>query len=170
MKNIKLDNLLMPSQILSYDTDEICNSSDVEDLHKALVSADHFLNIFGLARNRIYNALQNKMPKGEQMSLDFGAYTYEIVQSVKKNFISDFGKDTETEAQFLEDNGLGFLVTREEKIVNTVKIDNTKKKKLYQKNQLPEFIASHYSFEEESNLKVLEPKVIVKQTSTEEEE
>lgn len=105
------------------------------------------------------------MCKMEQLSLDFGAYTYEVKKEVKRKFNNDFAT-AEDEAKLLEDFGFNQFVSRTEEVVNKLKIDRTNLKKAYEKNTLPEAVSSHYKFDEEVKLNVLDPKEI---TTTKEE-
>ncbi len=148
-------------ELTPYAKEEVRDAASKEELHEVLFSLDHFLNAIGQIRHEVFISLQKKMANNEQLSLDFGAYTYEIKNEVKRKFNNDFA-DVEAEAKFLEDHGFPSFVTRTEETVNTVKINRAQVKKAYEKNMFPEVIASHYTINEEAKLDVRKPKEIVK--------
>ena len=162
---MKITKFKTSEELKSYAKPEVRDAASKEELHEALFSLDHFLNAIGQIRHDVFVSLQEKMANNEQLSLDFGAYTYEIKNEVKRKFNNDFAS-TEDEAKFLEDHGFPSFVTRKEETVNTVKINRAQVKKAYEKNMFPEVIASHYKIDEETKLDVRKPKEIVK---TEEE-
>lgn len=158
---MKITKLKRLPELSPYEFEETRQVASKEELHEVLLALDQYLNTIGKLRQSVYVSLQEKMAKHEQLSLDFGAYTYEIKNEVKRKFNNDFAS-TEDEAKFLEDHGFPAFVTRKEETVNTVKINRAQVKKAYEKNMFPEVIASHYKIDEETNLKVCDPVEIVK--------
>ena len=159
---MKITKLKRLNELSPYELQETRDNATKEELHEVLLALDQYLNTIGKIRSSVFASLQDKMAKSEQLSLDFGAYTYEIKNEVKRKFNNDFA-DVEAEAKFLEDHGFPSFVTRTEETVNTVKINRAQVKKAYEKNMFPEVIASHYKIDEETNLKVLEPKPLPKE-------
>ena len=159
---MKITKLKRLNELSPYELQETRDNATKEELHEVLLALDQYLNTIGKIRSSVFASLQDKMAKSEQLSLDFGAYTYEIKNEVKRKFNNDFA-DVEAEAKFLEDHGFPSFVTRTEETVNTVKINRAQVKKAYEKNMFPEVIASHYKIDEETNLKVLEPKLLPKE-------
>jgi hypothetical protein len=159
---MKITKLKRLNELSPYELQETRDNATKEELHEVLLALDQYLNTIGKIRSSVFSSLQDKMAKSEQLSLDFGAYTYEIKNEVKRKFNNDFA-DVESEAKFLEDHGFPSFVTRTEETVNTVKINRAQVKKAYEKNMFPEVIASHYKIDEETNLKVLEPKPLPKE-------
>lgn len=159
---MKITKLKRLNELSPYELQETRDNATKEELHEVLLALDQYLNTIGKIRSSVFASLQDKMAKSEQLSLDFGAYTYEIKNEVKRKFNNDFA-DVEAEAKFLEDHGFPSFVTRTEETVNTVKINRAQVKKAYEKNMFPEVIASHYTIDEETNLKVLEPKLLPKE-------
>lgn len=153
---MRITKLKRLNELSPYEIEETRENATKEELHEALLAFDQYLNTLGKIRQLVYVSLQEKMSKSEQLTLDFGAYTYEIKNEVKRKFNNDFA-DVEAEAKFLEDHGFPSFVTRKEETVNTVKINRAQVKKAYEKNMFPEVIASHYSIAEETNLKVCDP-------------
>ncbi len=158
---MKITKLKRLPELSPYENEETRDAASKEELHEVLLALDQYLNAIGNLRQDVYLSLQDKMAKHEQLSLDFGAYTYEIKNEVKRKFNNDFA-DVEAEAKFLEDHGFPSFVTRTEETVNTVKINRAQVKKAYEKNMFPEVIASHYTIDEETKLDVRKPKEIVK--------
>ena len=164
---MKITKLKKLNELSPYEMEETRESATKEELHEVLLTLDQYLNTLGKIRTAVFNSLQDKMSKGEQLSLDFGAYTFEVKNEVKHNFNNDFDS-IEDEATFLENHGFNSFVTRKEETVNTVKVNRTQIRKAYEHNKLPELIASHYSVNEKSSLKVCKPKAIVKAKEEEE--
>jgi hypothetical protein len=160
---MKVTKFKTSEELKPYAKPEVRDAASKEELHEALFSLDHFLNAIGQIRHDVFVSLQEKMANNEQLSLDFGAYTYAVKKEVKRNFDNDFSS-VEEEAKFLEDNGFAAFVSRREETVNTVKVIRDKVKKAYQKNSMPESVASHYSFSEKSRVKVCKPKAITSST------
>jgi hypothetical protein len=158
---MKITKLKRLPELSPYENEETRDAASKEELHEVLLALDQYLNTIGKIRQDVYISLQDKMSKHEQLSLDFGAYTYEIKNEVKRKFNNDFA-DVEAEAKFLEDHGFPAFVTRKEETVNTVKINRAQVKKAYEKNMFPEVIASHYKIDEEVKLNVCDPVEIVK--------
>ena len=158
---MKITKLKKSEELTPYVKEEVRDAASKEELHVVLFSLDHFLNALGKLRHDVFVSLQKKMANNEQLSLDFGAYTYEIKNEVKRKFNNDFA-DIEAEAKFLEDHGFPSFVTRTEETVSTVKVNRAQVKKAYEKNMFPEVIASHYSQSEETKLDIRKPKEIVK--------
>lgn len=158
---MKITKLKRIPELTPYEMEETRHNASKEELHEVLLALDKYLNTLGSLRQDVYNSLQDKMIKGEQLSLDFGAYTYEVKNEVKRKFNNDF-TSTEDEASFLENHGFGSFVTRKEETITTVKVDRSQVKKAYEKNKLPELIASHYSVSEDVKLKVCDPVEIPK--------
>lgn len=159
---MRITTLKKLNEISPFESEEVRDAATKEELHEVLLALDKYLNTLGKIRQDVSTSLQNKMAKSEQLTLDFGAYTYEVKNEVKRKFNNDFDS-TEDEAKFLEDYGFSSFVSRDEKTVNTVKVNRAQLKKAYEKNVLPEVIASHYSMDEETSLKVAEPKLIAKE-------
>jgi hypothetical protein len=153
---MKVTKLKKSEELTPYAKEEVREAASKEELHEVLFSLDHFLNAIGKIRQDVFISLQNKMAKSEQLSLDFGSYTYEIKNEVKHKFNNDFSS-IEDEAKFLEDHGFASLVTRTEETVNTVKVNRNQVKKAFNKNMFPEVIASHYSNSEETKLSLRPP-------------
>lgn len=153
---MRITKLKRLNELSPYEIEETRENATKEELHEALLAFDQYLNTLGKIRQLVYVSLQEKMSKSEQLTLDFGAYTYEIKNEVKRKFNNDFA-DVEAEAKFLEDHGFPSFVTRKEETVNTVKINRAQVKKAYEKNMFPEVVASHYKIDEETNLKVCDP-------------
>lgn len=158
---MRITKLKKLNELAPYEMEETRDAASKEELHEALLALDQYLNTIGKIRQAVYVSLQGKMAKHEQLTLDFGAYTYEVKKEVKRKFNNDFAS-TEDEAKFLEDNGFASLVTRTEETVNTVKVNRAQVKKAYEKNSMPESVASHYNFTEEENVKVCDPVLIQK--------
>ena len=158
---MKITTLKRLNEISPYENEETRDNATKEELHEVLLALDKYLNTLGKIRQEVSVSLQSKMAKSEQLTLDFGAYTYEVKNEVKRKFNNDFDS-TEDEAKFLEDMGFPAFVTRKEETVNTVKVNRAQLKKAFEKNTLPESIASHYSIDEETSLKVAKPKLIAK--------
>lgn len=158
---MRVNKLKKLNELSPYEIEETRDAASKEELHEVLLTLDQYLNTIGKIRQAVYVSLQNKMAKSEQLSLDFGAYTYEIKNEVKRKFNNDF-TSTEDEAKFLEDHGFPSFVTRTEETVNTVKINRAQVKKAYEKNMFPEVIASHYKIDEEVKLNVCDPVETVK--------
>ena len=118
MKITKLKNL---NELSAYQAEQTRNDASKEELHEALLAFDQYLNTLGKIRQLVFISLQDKMCKMEQLSLDFGAYTYEVKKEVKKKFLNDFSS-IEDEAKLLEDFGFSGFVTRKEEVVNTTKV------------------------------------------------
>lgn len=163
---MRINKLKDFKELATYQSAEAREAASKEELHEALVSFDQYITALSNARKEVFYSLQDKMCKSEQLSLDFGAYTYEVKKEVKKKFLNDFAT-TEDEAKLLEDLGFDQFVSRTEEVVNKLKIDRTNLKKAYLKNTLPEAVSSHYKFDEETKLNVLDPKEIT--VTTEEE-
>ncbi len=153
---MRITKLKRLNELSPYEIEETRENATKEELHEALLAFDQYLNTLGKIRQLVYVSLQEKMSKSEQLTLDFGAYTYEIKNEVKRKFNNDFA-DVEAEAKFLEDHGFPSFVTRKEETVNTVKINRAQVKKAYEKNMFPEVVAAHYKIDEETNLKVCDP-------------
>lgn len=158
---MKVTKFKTSEELKPYGREEVRDAASKEELHEVLFSLDHFLNTIGKLRQEVYLSLQDKMAKSEQISLDFGAYTYEAKKEVKHKFNNDFAS-IEEEAKFLEDHGFPAFVTRKEETVNTVKVNRAQVKKAYEKNMFPEVIASHYSQSEETKLTLCPPVKTVK--------
>ena len=158
---MRITKLKMMPELVPYQKEEVRDNATKEELHEVLVAVDKYLNALGDFKQSVKVSLQNKMAKSEQLSLDFGAYTYEVKNEVKHKFNNDFDS-TEDEAKFLEDYGFSSFVSRDEKTVNTVKVNRAQLKKAFEKNTLPEVVASHYSMDEEISLKIEKPKEISK--------
>ena len=158
---MKITKLKRLPELSPYEYEETRDAASKEELHEVLLALDQYLNTIGKIRQAVYSSLQDKMCKNEQLTLDFGAYTYEVKKEVKRKFNNDFAS-TEDEAKFLEDNGFASLVTRTEETINTVKVNRAQVKKAYEKNSMPESVASHYNFTEEENVKVCDPVLIQK--------
>jgi hypothetical protein len=158
---MKVTKFKTSEELKPYAKPEVRDAASKEELHEALFSLDHFLNAIGQIRHDVFVSLQEKMANNEQLSLDFGAYTYEIKNEVKRKFNNDFAS-IEDEAKFLEDHGFPSFVTRTEETVNTVKVNRAQVKKAYEKNMFPEVIASHYSKSEEAKLNLRPPVKTVK--------
>ena len=159
---MKITKLKRLNELSPYELQETRDNATKEELHEVLLALDQYLNTIAKIRTSVFASLQDKMAKSEQLSLDFGAYTYEIKNEVKRKFNNDFAS-TEDEAKFLEDHGFPSFVTRAEELINTVKVNRAQVKKAFEKNMLPEVVASHYNIDEETNLKVLEPKLLPKE-------
>lgn len=159
---MRITTLKKLNEISPFESEEVREAATKEELHEVLLALDKYLNTLGKIRQDVSASLQGKMAKSEQLTLDFGAYTYEVKNEVKRKFNNDFDS-TEDEAKFLEDYGFASFVSRDEKTVNTVKVNRAQLKKAFEKNTLPEVIASHYSMDEETSLKVAEPKLIAKE-------
>lgn len=164
---MKITKLKRLNELSPYEMEETRENATKEELHEVLLAFDQYLNTLGKIRTLVFNSLQDKMSKGEQLSLDFGAYTYEVKNEIKRKFNNDFDS-VEDEATFLENHGFNSFVTRKEETINTVKVNRAQVKKAYEHNKLPELIASHYSMNEETSLKVCDPKVIKKEEEEEE--
>jgi hypothetical protein len=162
---MKITKLKRLNELSPYELQETRDNATKEELHEVLLALDQYLNTIGKIRSSVFSSLQDKMAKSEQLSLDFGAYTYEIKNEVKRKFNNDFAS-IEDEAKFLEDHGFPSFVTRTEETVNTVKVNRAQVKKAYEKNMFPEVIASHYSQCEETKLNLRPP---VKTVKTKEE-
>jgi PP-loop superfamily ATP-utilizing enzyme len=158
---MKITKLKRLNELAPYEMEETRDAASKEELHEVLLAIDQYLNTIGKLKQSVITSLQDKMGKTEQMTLEFGAYSYEIKNEVKRKFNNDFDS-IEDEAKFLEDMGFPSFVSRDEKTVNTIKVNRAQLKKAYEKNTLPESIASHYSIDEETNLKIEKPKEITK--------
>lgn len=158
---MKITRLKKSEELSPYAREEVRDAATKEELHEVLFSLDHFLNTIGKLRQDVYISLQDKMAKSEQISLDFGAYTYEAKKEVKHKFNNDFAS-IEEEAKFLEDHGFPSFVSRKEETINTVKVNRNQVKKAFNKNMFPEVIASHYSNSEETKLTLRPPVKTVK--------
>ncbi len=158
---MKISKLKRLPELAPYESEETREAATKEELHEVLLAFDQYINAITKTRQDVYLALRDKMAKYEQLSLDFGSYTYEVKNKVERKFNNDFDS-TEDEAKFLEDMGFPAFVTRKEETVNTVKVNRTQLKKAYEKNVLPEVIASHYEIKEVVKLDVAKPKRIAK--------
>lgn len=148
-------------EILTYLNQEVRDSADVEDLNLTIHSIQSFLNRLNSVYKVVYDSLQDKLPKADQVSFEFNSYVYNTSSEVKHKFNNDFD-NVEDEAKFLEDNGFPSFVTRTEETVTNTKVNRAQIKKAYERNMLPEIIASHYRMDEEVKLKIHDPKLISK--------
>ena len=148
-------------EILTYLNQEVRDSADVEDLNLTIHSIQSFLNRLNSVYKVVYDSLQDKLPKADQVSFEFNSYVYTTSSEVKRKFNNDFD-NIEDEAKFLEDNGFPAFVSRTEETVTNTKVNRAQLKKAYDRNMLPEVIASHYRMDEEVKLKVNDPKLISK--------
>lgn len=158
---MKITRLKKLNELAPYELDETRDNATKEELHEVLLALDQYLNTIAKIKQSVLVSLQDKMAKAEQLTLEFGAYSYEVKNEVKRKFNNDF-TDVEAEAKFLEDHGFPSFVSRKEETINTVKINRAQVKKAYEKNMFPEVVASHYKIDEETNLKVCDPKEIVR--------
>ena len=129
---MKITKLKRLNELSPYELQETRDNATKEELHEVLLALDQYLNTIGKIRTSVFASLQDKMAKSEQLSLDFGAYTYEIKNEVKRKFNNDFAS-TEDEAKFLEDHGFPSFVTRAEELINTVKVNRAQVKKAFEK-------------------------------------
>lgn len=148
-------------EILTYINQEVRDAADKDDLNLTVHSITSFINRLAPILKLVLESLAEKSTKAEQMSFEFNSYVYTTSSEVKHKFNNDFD-NLEDEAKFLEDNGFPAFVSRTEETVTNTKVNRAQLKKAYERNMLPEVIASHYRMDEEVKLKVHDPKPVSK--------